>query len=96
MCDGDNGWSEDNNWAKDNNWTKELEEKYVILKVADINKYLSTDLKYRLTLVLNAISNGRTKDNKEPLPNYMVCNTDEAYAKEIWDIIKHGEAAKYR
>ena len=73
----------------------EFENKYVMLKIDDIEKYLSIEQKYNLKVILLTIRNGRHKDNKPKSNDYILCNQDEAYAKEVWEIIKHGETIKH-
>jgi len=72
-----------------------FEDKYVMIKIEDIKKYIPEELQYHLRLMLLKIMNGRVKDGKPRSNDYIVCNQDEAYAKEVWEIIKHGEAIKH-
>ena len=67
---------------------------YIVIKREDAFKYLTeSDLKL-LDNMLGIICKGRSNDNKNPVNNYYVCNTDEPYANVVHGVIIGGEAAK--
>ena len=61
---------------------------HLILKVEDINKYLTQNEKLTLLLKIeNKINGGRIEDSKK-LNEYYICNKDEHYAQDVFDLIK--------
>jgi len=71
-----------------------IENKYIVLKTSDAKKYLTEDMNIMLHDICLHIQSERLKENKE-INEYLIVNSDEAYAKEVWEIIKHGEAIKH-
>ena len=70
------------------------ENTHIVIKREDALKYL-TEVEYQTLEVLqNTITEGRAKDNKKPINNYYICNTDEPYAEVVRGIILGGEAVK--
>lgn len=72
-----------------------LEQKYTVLKIEDINKYLdvftANELAIELDRASSLIEHGREKEGKKPYNSYIVINTDEPYINEIIEIMKrHG------
>lgn len=69
-----------------------LEQKYIVMKIDDINKYLdaftANELSIELDRAFSLIEHGREKDGKKPHNSYVVINTDEAYIKKIVDVMK--------
>jgi hypothetical protein len=73
------------------NDTIEFERKYFVIKIDDANKYLNDGYRFLLADCLIRIEEGRRKDGKKTMNNYLVINTDESYASEIAEIMKtHG------
>lgn len=68
----------------------EFENKYVVAKRDDIEKYLDIEGQRALHQCLNVISEGRGRDGKMR-NTYLVLNTDEPYAAQVAQIMKnHG------
>jgi len=75
------------------------ENKYLVIKLEDLDKYFSQFTKGTFTtedeqntidtLTWNEVLREVKNDNK-----YIVCNQDEPYAELIWKIILMGEDAK--
>ena len=75
------------------------ENKYVVIKLEDLDNYFSqftkgvftTDEEQNVldTLTWNEVLHALQNDNK-----YIVCNQDEPYAELVWQIILLGEDAK--
>lgn len=63
------------------------ENKFLVFKRKDIDKYLNDEQKYVLCDVSESILEGRAKDEK-PFNTYLVINRDEAYAPEVEQILK--------
>lgn len=67
---------------------------HIVIKREDALKYL-TEVEYQtLEEYQNIIIKGRAKDQKKPINNYYVCNTDEPYAEVVKGVILGGEAVK--
>ncbi len=66
---------------------------HLVLKMADIRKYLDDERKAQLDRICIAINFGRHRDGKSS-PSYLVCNHDEPYASEVLAVILRGEADK--
>ncbi len=70
----------------------EKEDKYIVIKRDDL-VFLSDEQIYDLNYMLARISIKRElrgkSDNK-----YWVCNQDEFYAHEVFEVIKNGEKQK--
>lgn len=65
---------------------KVKEEKYLVLKLADIEKYLSEKDRLHLTHICDEIDVGRFFDGKIA-NHYIVVNEEEPYAEKVWDLI---------
>jgi hypothetical protein len=73
---------------------QDLRIKYTVIKLADIEKYLSVPAQDLLKAMLEDIENGREAEGKQP-NFYYVCNTDEPYADAVIETILDGEKAKH-
>ena len=63
------------------------EEKYLVLKLADIQKYiLDSGDHVVLDSICAHIQEGRAKDGK-PDYHYVVVNDNEPYAEQVWDLV---------
>lgn len=68
-------------------------DKYVVLKKDDINKYLSDRPKHDLDMICRMIRGLRHYEGKKD-NSYLVVNTDEPYAPEVARIMtEHGHCA---
>ena len=66
-------------------------EKFIVLKNADAEKYL-TDEEFKILRSLQKkILTGRMSDGKMQNNTYYVVNTDEPYAMQVRDLILRGE-----
>jgi len=63
------------------------ENKYLVLKHDDIEKYLSKNDKLELDIILLGIAVGRKNDGKQP-NHYVVVNEDEPYSEKVWQFIQ--------
>ena len=70
------------------------ENKYLVLKWDDIEKYLSSEYTNKLQDVCIKIQLEREADEKLGTNKYIVVNQDEPYAEEVWQTVLHGEEAK--
>ena len=70
------------------------EDKYLVLKWADLEKYLKQDpfIKFDIIgYICDAVRLGRHKDGKKD-NTYVVVNEDETYAEQVWQLIrKHSD-----
>ena len=66
---------------------------HIVLKVADVEKYLTDNQKYQLKRIQTVIEYGRI-ESKKKLNDYYVVNLDEPYADKIYEVIKNGEIKK--
>jgi len=73
----------------------ELEPKtkttHLVIKLDDAQKYLSNNELQELGSMLEKIESGRHKDKKRGVNEYLIVNTDEPYANEVYKIILKGE-----
>ena len=70
------------------------ENTHIVIKREDALKYL-TEVEYcALEKILNTVSEGRSKDGKNPCNHYYICNTDGPYAEVVQGVIIGGEAVK--
>lgn len=67
------------------------EQKFIVLKIDDIEKHCSEKDKDALTKTLIAITTGRIEEGKSVNNEYLVVNTDEPYADDVRKIIKENE-----
>lgn len=65
---------------------KVKEEKYLVLKLDDIEKYLSEKDRRYLTHICDEINIHRFFDGKSA-NHYVVVNEDEPYSEKVWDLI---------
>lgn len=72
---------------------KVIEDKFIVIKIEDVDRYLTEEDSWILVRLQQAILAGREKENKK-LNDYWVCNRDEPYADKIIQTILEGEANK--
>lgn len=72
-----------------------VEQKWVVFNNKDINRYLDENEQRSLSHFYQKVYNGRMKEGK-PINSYIVCNEDEPYSNEIWEVLKNGEAKKHK
>jgi len=65
---------------------KQKEEKYLVLKLADIENYLSPRRKELLNECCDEIRLARLMVGKKS-NHYVVVNEDEPYAEKVWDLV---------
>ena len=65
------------------------ENKYLVLKLDDIQKYLAPWDRVSLKEVCECVEIGRKLDGKKD-NRYVVVNEDEPYAEKVWELIKQG------
>ena len=65
---------------------KQKEEKYLVLKLADIENYLSQRHKELLNECCDEIRLARLMVGKK-LNHYIVVNEEEPYAEKVWDLV---------
>ena len=69
--------------------------KYEVMKLDDINKYLSPAAQLELQFIINTLQAGRKVEGKVPCNSYVVVNADEPYAEQVWALIqRHCEGKK--
>lgn len=72
------------------------EQKYTVIKIADLAKYNSefdlNEVAPLLDSLLGNIEDGREKDGKKPFNSYVVINTDEPWIDEIVEVMKRNGA----
>lgn len=66
-------------------------DKYIVLKNADIDKYLNEKEKYYLDLALSSIAIGRLNDGLTAEDQYIVVNKKKPYIKRIEEIVDREE-----
>lgn len=66
-------------------------EKYEVMKLDDMDKYLTSEQRKQLDTVIGIIQAGRVHDNKVPCNRYVVVNEDMPYAEQVWKLIEEGE-----
>ena len=74
-------------------YTFKREEKYFVLKWADIAKYLTREQRGQLGDIATVIDNCRTADGKG-YNGYVVVNEDEPYAEQVWQLVEAEERRK--
>lgn len=65
---------------------KQKEEKYLVLKLADIENYLSQRRKELLNECCDEIRLARLMVGKKS-NHYIVVNEEEPYAEKVWDLV---------
>ena len=65
---------------------KGFENKYHVVKMEDVEKYLSEEKRKIFNDLLNEISFNRNMDGKST-NTYLVVNTNEKYAEKVFDLI---------
>lgn len=65
---------------------KQKEEKYLVLKLADIENYLSQRHKELLNECCDEIRLARLMVGKKS-NHYIVVNEEEPYAEKVWDLV---------
>ena len=66
------------------------EDKFLVLKTADIEHYLNYNQKLEFQDCLRAIKRGREIEKKPGVNKYYVCNRDEPYAEDVIRLILQG------
>ena len=69
------------------------EHKYCVIKLDDIKKYLTLSQKLILKEILQYLEEARFNEGKKN-NDYIICNQDEPYSNDVWDIIIKGEINK--
>lgn len=67
---------------------------HVVIKLADLLSFCTGEEQAQLSMMLRKIEKGREKVGKTGNNIYMVVNTDEPYAEEVWKVIQLGEENK--
>jgi len=65
--------------------------KYEVMKLDDIDKFLSDAQKRALEDVSRTIQEGRVREGKPACNRYVVVNEDMPYAEQVWKLIEEGE-----
>ena len=65
--------------------------KYEVMKLEDIDKYLTPTQKTNLDDIILSIHKGRIKNGKAPCNHYVVVNEDMPYAEQVWKLIEDYE-----
>jgi hypothetical protein len=68
------------------NATKQKEEKYLVLKLADIENILTEEQKKNLNAICAEISLRRLYECKKR-NHYIVVNEEEPYSEKVWDLV---------
>lgn len=63
-------------------------DKYEVMKIDDILKYLNNDQKAVLDGIFETIEEGHAKDGKPACNRYVVVNEDEPYAEVVWKLVE--------
>ncbi|WP_373845411.1 hypothetical protein [Clostridium sp.] len=64
-----------------------MEDKFIVIKKEDAEKYLNENGKQALRNILEVIADGRSIDNKKSNNQYLVVNQDEEYADLVKKLI---------
>lgn len=64
----------------------QLENRFIVLKRSDVDKYLSPHVHYLLRQIVGEISIGRDQDGKKH-NKYVVVNLDEPYSQQVLDLV---------
>lgn len=70
------------------------ENTHIVLKEADVARYLSYNNIKLLNELQDEIEKGRASEGKNPSPRYLICNLDEPYSDKVFEAILDGEAEK--
>ncbi len=62
--------------------------KYEVMKLDDIDKFLLPYEKHWLAAIVRSLQAGRRGEGKEPCNSYVVVNEDESYAEQVWQLIQ--------
>lgn len=62
--------------------------KYEVMKLEDIEKYLSFEQRGQLANIIRTLEYGRLKEGKPACNSYVVVNEDQSYAEQVWALIK--------
>ena len=65
------------------------ENKYLVIKWADLRKYLNERQSQNLQEIIAKVGIGRAQDDKDD-HSYVVVNQDEPYAEKVWELVKEG------
>ena len=65
--------------------------KYEVMKLDDIDRYLSDEQKEQLSDISQTLQIGRLSDSKPACNKYVVVNEDKPYAEQVWKLIEEGE-----
>ena len=74
--------------------TEQKEDRFEVIKISDIEDYLSESMKLELDYILNLIRDRREKEGKTRCNKYWVVNQDEPYADKVWGLISGGSYVK--
>jgi threonine aldolase len=64
-----------------------MENKFIVIKEEDVEKYLNEKGQLALRGILENIADGKSLDNKKNCNEYWVVNKDEEYAKLVKNLI---------
>jgi hypothetical protein len=68
-----------------------FDPKYLVCKISDLKKHLSTSELETMTRLMNKVMRGRVSEGKTKSNNYLVINSTESYASAIAEIMRlHG------
>lgn len=65
--------------------------KYEVMKIDDIDKYLSNDQKAALDDIIDTLQKRRVADGKPACNRYVLVNEDQPYAEIVWKLIEFAE-----
>lgn len=68
----------------------ERKEKYIVIKIDDINDYLVKEDVTNLKYICGIIDECRRRENKK-INSYIVVNQDESYSKKVWKLIENSQ-----
>lgn len=68
-----------------------IDEKFVVFKIEDAEKYLNMGEHNKIVELLGKIAQGRIQDGKKANNQYLVINTDEPYAESVFEVIQYTE-----
>ena len=64
------------------------EERYFVLKTADINEHLTPNYRKVLGLIARRVGRQRLAAGKPPANKYLVINRDEAFIGQMFDVMR--------